>query len=323
MIDRQALLRAAAPVRRAGTTILVYLVMGALLLAAEVISPGFFGASHMNSVLRQAAFLGIVAIGQTLVIIAGGIDLSIAPLISLANVMSAQIMDGKDANLLAAVVVVLLIGVACGLINGLGIYYLRISPLVMTLGMGSVVQGIAYIYSKGAPKGATAPLIKAISTGKVLGVLSSPLLIWVALAVITILVLRYTTLGRYIYAVGSNQVCARYSGVNIRATTIIIYVISSVMAAFIGLLLIGYTGTSYLDTGNAYTMNSIAAVVIGGTSVAGGLGGYAGTVAGSVIMTIIIGLLAVVRIPVSGRQIAQGLIILLILLAYGREKKRR
>jgi len=306
-----------------GPTFLVYLVMGGLLVAAEIISPGFLGFNHMNSVLRQAAFLGIVAIGQTLVIIAGGIDLSIAPLISLSNVMSAQIMDGKDANVLAAVAVVLLVGILCGLVNGLGIYYLRISPLVMTLGIGSVVQGIAYIYSKGAPKGATAPLIKALSTERIFGFISSPVLIWLGLAVIVILVLRFTTLGRYVYSVGSNSVCARYSGVNIRATIVIIYIISSVMASLIGLLLVGYTGTSYLDTGNAYTMLSISAVVIGGTSVAGGLGGYAGTIAGSVIMTIIIGLLAVVRIPVSGRQIAQGLIILLILLAYGRETKRR
>jgi ribose transport system permease protein len=309
--------------RRGGATLIVFIVMGCLLVIAELISPGFLGFSHMNSVLRQASFLGIVAIGQTLVIISGGIDLSIAPLITLANVMSAQIMDGKDANVVWAIAIVFCIGLCCGLFNGLGIYYLRISPLVMTLGMGSVVQGIAYIYSKGAPKGATAPFMKAVSTGRILGVLSSPLLIWLALAAVTIIILRYATLGRYIYAVGSNSVCARYSGVDIRATTVSIYVISSIMASLIGLLLIGYTGTSYLDTGNAYTMNSIAAVVIGGTSVAGGLGGYAGTIAGSVIMTIIIGLLAVVRIPISGREIAQGLIILLILLAYGREQKRR
>ncbi len=253
----------------------------------------------------------------------GGIDLSIASIITLSNVLSAQVMDGRNENVPTAVALVLALGVVCGLLNGLGIVHLRISPLVMTLGMGSVVQGIAYIYSKGAPKGATAPFIQLMSTGKFLGVLSSPFLIWVCLSAVTIVVLRFTTLGRSIYACGSNPVSARYSGVSIRSTTLAVYAVSSVLAALTGLLLIGYTRTSYLDTGNVYTMNSIAAVVIGGTSVSGGMGGYAGTIAGSFIMTIIIGLLSVVRIPVSGRQIVQGLIILVIILAYGREQKRR
>ena len=302
--------------------LLVYIMLVALLVLAEVVAPGFLGLNHMNSVMRQAAFLGIAAIGQTFVILSGGIDLSIASLITLSNVVSAQVMDGKNSNIALSVLIMLAIGICCGIVNGVGIHYLRISPLVMTLGMGSVIQGVAYIYSKGAPKGASAPAITALVTEKILGFLTSPLLISLFLATIAIIVLKYTTLGRYIYSIGTNIVSSKYSGINIPRTLLTIYVVSAVMASLIGLLLIGYTGTSYLDTGNVYTMNSIAAVVIGGTSVLGGVGGYVGTIAGSIIMTIIVGLLAVVRIPISGRLIAQGLVILLILLVYGRASKR-
>lgn len=307
---------------RIKSIVLVYAILIFLLVIAELIAPGFMALNHMESVLRQAAFLGIVAIGQTFVILTGGIDLSIASVISLTNVVAAQVMDGKDANVAAAVLLVLLIGVAAGLANGLGVFYLRIPSLVMTLGIGSVLQGISLIYSKGAPKGHTAPLIEFISTGKIAGTISGILVLWLILSVITIVILKYTVFGRNIFALGTNVVAARYSGVSVSKVTILVYIISGVTAALTGLLLVGYTGTSYLNAGETYSMNSIASVVIGGTSITGGFGGYAGTIAGSIIMTIIGGLLTIIKIPISGRYITQGLIIILLVLVYGRQKSK-
>ena len=305
---------------------IVYGILIILLPISELISPGFLALSHMDSVLRQAAFLGIVAIGQTFVILTGGIDISVASVITLANVVSAQVMSGQDSNVLFAIALILAIGLIVGLVNGLGVFFLRIPSMIMTLAMGGVVQGIALIYSKGAPKGNTAPFIKYISTGKIGGAISVVVVLWIALSIITIVTLRKTIFGRSTYMIGTNLEAARYSGTNIAMQTISVYVISSVMAAIVGILLVGYTNTSFTTAGDIYTMNSIAAVVIGGTSIMGGLGVYGGTIAGSIIMTMIVSLLTIIRIPDSGRDIAQGVIIILLVLAYsGRifSKKRR
>jgi ribose transport system permease protein len=303
--------------------VLVYLILIVLLFLAELIAPGFLAFNHMDSVLRQASFLGIVAIGQTIVILIGGIDLSVASGITIANIVGAQLMDGKNSNILVAIGAVLLIGLIIGLINGLGVHFFHIPPLVMTLGVGSVVQGIVLLYSKGAPKGHTAPLIEFISTGRIGGTISGILLVWIILSILTVIILKFTTYGRSIYALGTNVVSARYSGVNVPLTTIAIYVASGLLAALTGFLLVGYTGTSFLTSGDVYSMNSIVAVVVGGTSIIGGSGGYIGTIAGSIIMTVITSLLTIIKIPESGRQVAQGLIILIVVFIYGREKLKR
>jgi ribose transport system permease protein len=304
------------------TTILVFGIMIAMFIISEIISPGFLQYSHLESVVRQAAFLGIVAIGQTFVILLGGIDLSVAAVITLSNVVAAQMMDGKDQNVFVTVIAVLLIGLAAGGLNGLGIRFLKIPPLIMTLGFSSVIQGISLIYSKGAPKGATSPFIEFVSTGRIGGTISGIIVIWIVLSGAAILILRRSIYGRSIYILGTNPVAARYSGINITKITLLTYIISGVMSAITGLLLVGYTGTSYLNVGDVYTMSSIAAVVIGGTAIVGGAGGYLGTIPGSLIMIVINSILTIVRIPESGRQITQGVIILLIVLLFERRKNR-
>jgi len=154
-------------------------------------------------------------------------------------------------------------------------------------------------------------------------VISIPFLIFIALAVVFIVILHFTTMGRSIYAVGANPVTSQFSGVSVARVRLGVYMVGGFMSALIGLLVVGYTGTSFLTTGEPYTMNSITAVVIGGTSIVGGAGGYVGTIAGAVIMTVVLNLLMVARIPEFGRMLAQGIIILVILLLYGRERKKR
>ena len=157
--------------------LLVYATTAVLLFAANIISPGFLTVAHLGNVARQASFLGIVSIGQTLIILTGGIDLSTSYLITLTNIVAAQIMDGKNANIAAACITVLLIGLVAGAINGLGICFMHIPPIVMTLATGNVLLGIAYIYCNGSPKGYRAPLLEQIVNGRVLGVLSGSVII--------------------------------------------------------------------------------------------------------------------------------------------------
>ena len=300
----------------------VYGFLAVLLPLAQIISPGFISFSHMDNVLRQAAFLGIVAIGQTFVILTGGIDLSVASVITFSNIVSAQIMFGQDSNVPKAFAAILAIGIVIGLLNGTGVLFFRISPMIMTLAMSGVLRGIALIYSKGAPKGETAPFIQFLSTGKIGGAISALIVLWIVFSVITITVLRKTIFGRSIFVIGTNTLAARYSGINIPLMTMTVYVVAALMSSFTGMLIVGYTKSSYISAGDPYTMNSIAAVVIGGTSIMGGIGGYAGTIAGSIIMVVIVSLLTIVRIPESGRLIVQGVLIILLVLLYSGQKSK-
>ncbi len=267
--------------------------------------------------------MGIAAIGQNLTILTGGIDLSIANTITFANVIAAQIMMGRDENLAAALLAVIVMGAMVGFINGVGIHWLKIPPFIMTLGVGTVIQGVFLIYTKGAPKGNASPLLKAVCGQSFIGILSGIVVIWAVMAAVTIVLLRNTPYGRKIYSVGTNEQAARFSGIHTGRVTFSVYLISAIIAAVSGFFLVGYTGTSFLDVGTSYNTKTIAAVIIGGTAITGGKGGYIGTIAGAIIMTILDDFLTIVNIPEAGRQIMQGVIIVLLVLIYSREKHRK
>ena len=303
--------------------VMVYVILAVILLAAQMLSPGYLKPTHMAGILRLASFMGIAAIGQNLTILTGGIDLSIANTITFANVIGAQIMMGQDARIATALAAVLVMGMAVGFINGSGIHWLGIPPFIMTLGVGTVIQGLYLIYTKGAPKGNAAPMLRAVCGQSFLGIVSGIVVIWAILAVVTMVVLKCTPYGRNIYSVGINEQAARFSGIRTGRVTFSVYLLSAVIAAMAGFFLVGYTGTSFLDVGTSYNTKTIAAVIIGGTAITGGKGGYAGTIAGAVIMTVLDDFLTIVNIPEAGRQIMQGVIILALVLVYSREKGKR
>ena len=171
-------------------------------------------------------------------------------------------------------------------------------------------------------KGKSSPFTSALVNSRFLGTINWTTVIWLILSVVIIIVLKYSVFGRSVYAIGVNPVTASYSGISVPKTLAVIYILSSVLAGFTGFLFLGYTGTAYLSTGATYNMDSIASVVIGGTSIAGGSGGYLGTVAGVGIMTILTSLLTAMAVPQAGKDIVQGiLIIVLLITVYGRKKK--
>lgn len=302
---------------------LVYIMLLGLIVAAQFIIPGFIEIKNISNVLKIASFTGIAAIGQTLVILLGGIDMSVSNVVTFSNIIAAQVMVGLDANIPMAVLIVIATGAAIGLANAAGVNFLKIPPMIMTLGIGTVVQGIALLYSKGAPKGNAAPLVRHIVNDTVVGGAASWIVvIWIVISVLVILALRNTIAGRKLYAVGANKTAAHYAGINAKAVLTICYVISGITAALTGLVLAGYTGTASAEAGEPYSMNTIVAVVIGGTAMTGGKGGYGGTIAGAIIMTVLDNILTVVNIPKSGRMVAQGVIVLLMVLIYGRNKKQ-
>ena len=297
--------------KKALPILFVYLVMVFLAVAINFVSPGFLTLNHICSILKQASFLGLVCIGQTLIILSGGIDLSAEYTLLLANVVSAAIISGKSENTLLAFLTVLGIGIAAGLINGAGVYFLKIPAMIITLATGMVLYGLSYIYCNGAPGGYASDILSSLVNSRFLSIFSGASVIWIVLSALCIVLLSRTTVGRSIHAIGTNRTASVYS------------VIASVMAALSGFLLLGYTGTSYMSTGSGYNMDSIAAVVIGGTSIVGGSGGYIGTIAGVGIMILINSLLTVLNVPEAVKQIVQGSLIIVLLLAVYKRKKMR
>ena len=309
--------------KKALPILFVYLVMVFLAVAINFVSPGFLTLNHICSILKQASVLGLVCIGQTLIILSGGIDLSAEYTLLLANVVSAAIISGKSENTLLAFLTVLGIGIAAGLINGAGVYFLKIPAMIITLATGMVLYGLSYIYCNGAPGGYASDILSSLVNSRFLSIFSGASVIWIVLSALCIVLLSRTTVGRSIHAIGTNRTASVYSGINVCLTTLGIYVIASVMAALSGFLLLGYTGTSYMSTGSGYNMDSIAAVVIGGTSIVGGSGGYIGTIAGVGIMILINSLLTVLNVPEAVKQIVQGSLIIVLLLAVYKRKKMR
>jgi ribose transport system permease protein len=300
-----------------------YLASLLLILLGGFIAPGFESPDHLLLILNLASFLGLVAAGQSLVILSGGIDLSVSSVITLAGVVSATLMNGSNKNMLQVILIVLILGMVIGFINGIGVAFIKIHPMVMTLGMTSIVQGGALLFTNGSPKGSAAPLLSHIATGRLFGIVPYILLIWISIAIIIILFMHRSIWGRWLYAIGNSPKAAFYSGIKVNWVLVSLYLISSTLAALAGVLLTGYTRTSYLNIGDPYQLSSIAAVVIGGSSILGGEGTYLGTIAGCIIMVLLQSILPIISVPEAGRRIISGTLILLLLLLYGRGRKIR
>ena len=306
----------------ANKTVTAFVIAIGLYLVGGIISPGFLQFSHLTNVLSLSAYLGIIALGQTIVIISGkeGIDLSVGSIISLTVCMAAQMMNGENGNIWFAAIVVIAVGFGLGCVSGVGVSFFGMPPLVMTLAMGSVIQGLTLIYTGGQPKGKSAELLQIIGTGRTADI-PYILIVWVIIAAIAIVLLSKTKWARLLYGIGENDLTARLSGAGTKVIRMIAYGLSGAIAAIAGLFLLGYTGTAYLDIGSKYVMPSIAAVVIGGVSMEGGKGKYAGVIAGAIVLTTLNSILVSLNTGEGGRQIVYGLVLLVLLGMYAKRKK--
>jgi ribose transport system permease protein len=289
--------------------LLAYLGMIVLLLLTSLFSPGFLSPGHLRSIAVLAAFVGIVAVGQTFVIIGGGIDLSLPWVLNCAAVLVTLLSGGEDAPLIWVIPLLLAAGAAVGMVNGLGITLFGIPPIIMTLAVNVILQGGILVHTGGAPPGMAPDLIQFLAVGRIFSV-PVVLLIWAVLAVIAAVLLSKTAFGRYLYALGTSASVAEFSGVPTLRTSVAAYTISGMTAALAGILLTGYTGQAYLGMGDPYLFTSIAAVAIGGASILGGTGHYVGTIAGAFVLTILTGLLPALNLSNGALLIVYGLVIL-------------
>ena len=302
-------------------------VAGAILLAialhvlGSILIEGYSSEFTVRSMLVLASLLGVASIGQTLVVLIGGIDLSTPFVIGFANVVAAQLYgDGMNFALVCLMVGLLALVIGAG--NGALSSTLAIHPLIVTLGVGTAIQGAVLLWTAGFPAGSAPETVtKFVSIGGHAGPLPVPWLVPSFLVVIAIIsvVLARTPFGRRLYAVGSNPSAAPYALISPRVVWTTTYALSALFAAAAGVLLLGFTGSAYGDVGQPYLFQTIAAVVIGGTTLVGGRGGLIGTAAGALVLIEINTLLIGLGLSPSMVEAALGVLIIALVSLYGRE----
>jgi ribose transport system permease protein len=289
-----------------------------LIALIQLAQPGIVGPTWAGYVLRQAVPLAIVAGCQTLVMLPAGIDLSVGAVASMAGFLVATLVSSQGLGV--AIVAALAAAALAGLITGIGVGIFKVHSLIMTLAMSLVVLGFANVWQlimvqtgSGVP-----PILRSLGSGTFLGIVPLSLLVFVPLAVVILLGLRHTGYGRLLYAIGDNPVAARLAGAREWRVLIVLYIISALLAAVAGLLLAGLTNTASVTLADSLILPSVAAAVIGGTSIFGGRGGYGGAIVGALILTVLAALLTVLGLPEPTRQILYGGIIVLVAAAYTR-----
>jgi ribose transport system permease protein len=293
------------------------LLLVILIVILQVIRPGIVNERWIGNTIKFAIPLALLAGCQTMTMLTGGIDMSVGTVATIsAFVMATQVVhqDPTIAILMAMVPAVLV-----GLVNGIGVGIFRVHPLIMTLGTGLVGFGCLQVYQRTViATGSDIPAALAwLGTGVSYGV-PNALLLFVPIAVLIIFTLRYTGFGRLLYAVGDNEKAARLSGVSYWKVITALYVISGVLAGITGLLYVGLIKAPSLTLAEPLLLPSVAAAVIGGTSIFGGRGGYTGTIVGALILTVMTTMLTILQIPEGARRILFGLIVLFVTAAYLR-----
>jgi ribose transport system permease protein len=295
-----------------------------LLLVGSLYSRNFLSPEYLLQQLKVASFLGVIASGMMLAILVGQIDLSLPWVVTTGAMMSCALASYGPAGAILAIPFGILCGVAIGLVNGFGVAYLRIPSMIVTLATNAVAQGLMVVYSGGfSPRDFASPAMRYLATGFAIPGLPNAVVCWAAVGAATVFLLTRTTFGRAIYGIGNRERAAYLSGVNTRRVVLAVFAISGGASAFGGVLLAGYASKAAQSMGDAYLLPAIAAVVLGGASILGGRGSYYGTVAGAMLITLLQSILSVMQIPEFGRQIVYGVVIVAMLLLYGREKAAR
>jgi ribose transport system permease protein len=289
-----------------------------LVVVSELVRPGTVNPAWVATIGRAAVPLAILAGCQTLTMLTGGIDLSVGAVASMAGFVVATLVGGPGVA--AGIAVALLVAILAGLLTGVGVGVFRVHPLIMTLGMGLVVFGLANVWQIVMVQtgGGVPPGLRTVGSGMFLGGLPNNLFVFLPVAAAILLGLRQTGYGRLLYAIGDNPVAARLSGARSWQVLMVLYVISAILAAVAGFLISGLTNVSSVTLADSYVLPSVAAAVIGGTSIMGGRGGYAGTIVGALILTVVSSLLSSLGYPEAVRQILFGAIIVAVAAAYTR-----
>ncbi len=310
---------------RLSPPLLALLLAIILYFIGGILAPGFVNVEQAINIVRLAAFLGIIAAGQTLIIISGseGIDLSAGAVVTLGAILAFRISNGQDSMVIPGLLVALAAGASIGFINGLGITLFGIPPLVMTLGMTGVVAGTIRAVTRGELEGGTPPIMGKLISAPLVAGLPGVIFLWLLIGFGMWLLLERTAYGKQLFAIGINRTTARLSGVRVQLVVLATYTLGGLLAALGGFILLAFSQTVFLNLGQPYLFPSIAAVVVGGTVLAGGQGSYWGTMSGALVLTLLQSLLRALQIEEALQLIVLGLTLVVLISFYGRERKLR
>ncbi len=295
-----------------------------LLLVGSLYSRNFLSPEYLLQQLKVASFLGVIATGMMLVILLGQIDLSVPWTVAAGAMMACAAAAYGPIGSALAVPFGILCGVLIGTVNGIGVAYLRIPSMIITLATNAVAQGLMVVYTGGfSPQDSATPAMRWLATGATIPGVPNAVIIWALVGAGMVFVLTRTRFGRSVYGIGNRERAAYLSGIDTRRVVLIAFAVCGGLAAFGGVLLAGYASKAAQSMGDAYLLPAIAAVVLGGTSILGGRGSYLGTVAGVILITLLQSILSVMQMPEAGRQIIYGVVIVAMLLLYGRTPAQR
>ncbi|MFT4159549.1 ABC transporter permease [Shinella sp.] len=301
--------------------LLTFVLVALVWLVAGLTLRGFGAYGHLRYLLELAAVIGIAAAGQTLVILMGGIDLSVGAVITVTAILLPLISPAWDPTGLVGIVLALAIAAGIGFLNGAGAAYLRVPPIIMTLAMATFLQGLLVIVAGGSAVTVSNPAVILLGQARPLGV-PAGVILWVVVSAGVLLLIHRMPIGARFLALGANPLATRLSGVSVTRNTLILYALSGFFAGLAGILVLGMNRQGYVGIGDPYLLTSIAAVVLGGTSILGGRGTYAGTIPGAILLVTTTALITVVNASPGWRSIMFGTLILALLLISGREARR-
>ena len=300
----------------------LYGALGGIIIIAVIINfitgVNFFSPGNLLNVVRNYSMVAIAAMGQTFVIISGGLDLSVGSVISTSNVVAATYMV-TNGLILPVVILCLILGALVGLINGYLVTKRNVPPFIATLGVSIILNGLRLIWTNGMPRGSIPDALKAFSTGNSLGIFPNLFLLFIVMGIIYSIILGRSGYGRRLYAIGNNKRVAYLSGVKTDREIIIAYILCSTAAAIVGILLGGYTGLSDNWVGKGYDLDSIAYAVLGGAVIGGGAGTIQGTILGGFIMLMIINLALLASLPLESQLVIRGVVIIVALYLSNRK----
>jgi len=277
-----------------------------LIIVGSFISPFFLTANNLLNVLRQVSIVGIISVGMTFVVLTGGIDLSVGPILAFASIFVA-LLSGAPG--IVAVVVALVVGFLVGSFNGFIVTRFSVHPFIVTLGMMSVLRGVGLTITRGSPVLGTPSSISWIGQGRLFDVFPVQALILIIVTILAYIILKYTPLGRYTYAIGGNAEASMLSGISVKGYTTLVYGISGLLAGLAGILMATQLNIGAATIGDSMELDAIAAVVIGGTSLKGGVGSVGGTIIGVLIIGILSNLMNLANVPGYSQNIVKGAII--------------
>lgn len=278
-----------------------------LLAIAAIATPSFYSGGNLRTVALQTSALGIVVLGQTVVLLVRGLDMSVSAVVAVTGVVAAGAAGTADIarSLLVTVGLALLVG----LVNGVLVTWRKVPSFIATFVMLIVVSGALLAYTRGQTSGSAPDWLRKIGAGS-LAAVPLPLVVWVVMGVLLFLALTRTIWGRYVYSVGVNPEAARHSGVPVALVTLSAYVLCALCAMVGGLVLSGYLGYVDQNFGNNVNLNSIAAAIIGGVAFSGGRGNVLGAAVGALLLTILVNIVVVAGLPIYWQLVAQGLVLI-------------